>query len=106
MRRIVGAMIVLVVSSTAAMAGCDLTAADFKSLQLSDSHIADENGVNQLDNRNHALLCSTRRLWREVRATRGKLRARPSYSPYYLSPAEKVVVTPAVDAWIQKNILK
>jgi hypothetical protein len=97
-------------ASTAA-ASCVLSAADFKALALSPSHVASQAEVDALEGQNiatlgvtkQALLCGTREAWARISSgqydnkTFGPIAL--NISPFYLSPEELTAFNKIDDAW-------
>jgi len=103
----------LVGASTApAAASCALSAADFKALALSPSHIVNQAEVDALEGQNIAtlgvtkqeLLCGTREAWARISSgqydnkTFGPIAQK--LSPFYLSPGELTAFNAIDDAWL------
>jgi hypothetical protein len=98
-------------ASTAA-ASCVLSAADFKALALSPSHIANQAEVDGLAGQTIAtlgetklaLLCGTRKAWARISSgqydneTFGPIALK--VSPFYLSPGELNAFNTLDDAWL------
>ena len=99
-------------STAPAAASCALSAADFKALALSPSHIVNQAEVDALEGQNiatlgvtkQALLCGTREAWARISSgqydnkTFGPIAQK--LSPFYLSPGELTAFNAIDDAWL------
>ncbi len=95
-----------------AAASCVLSAADFKALALSPSHIASQAEVDALEGQNIAtlgvtkqeLLCGTREAWARISAGQYDIKTfgpiALKISPFYLSPGELTAFNNVEDAWL------
>ena len=87
--------------SPAAAAECALTAADFKSLQLSNSHIKTQAEVDALPEDKQKALCKTRMQWDQILSSGQLTDDDTVYWPHYLSPGERKAYGALEDASMQ-----
>jgi hypothetical protein len=100
------AALLLIISPAAPIAAavCTLSAADFKSLELSSSGIKTQTEVDALPEARQKTLCSTRTQWNQIQSSGQFTDGDAEYSPFYLSPKERSVYGKLTDAYTLAHI--
>ena len=103
MKILLAAVTLLLASAAKAELPCQLTDNDYASLAASDSKL-NADGVKALAPKKQSLLCNSRAFLNVVDQSHGKINKIDTYSPFYLSPAERSRVNKAVDALLQSQL--
>lgn len=95
----------LLASAARAALPCQLTPQDYSAIAESQSKL-NQGTIETLPAEKQKLLCDTRAFVGKVSKSRGAIDKIDTYSPYYLSPAERDTVNFAVDALLEQRFRK
>jgi hypothetical protein len=103
MKTIPALALLLLALTPAAHAACRLTSDDERALAASPSGLTSEQFAG-LAAEEQALVCSTRELAHEARASGGALQSAKKFSPRYLTAEEKKSVNEGLNALIERQL--
>lgn len=90
-------------AQAASAAACDLTAADFAALKVSNSKLASQVQVDALPQDRQDMLCASRVHWNRIAAGRGGKDEWMEVYSFYLSPRELRAYNKIVGAFIREQ---